>query len=298
MLNIALVTNKKLHHKFWSSQLYENHNVKLIIHPSSKSKNLKDKIFGSKNFLWSVLKILSIFYNKFSSSSFSKQLERGQESYFKEYEKEYLKIDKHIIHNVNSVNDPSTIQLFKNNNIDVICFLGGDIVKKIFFDSLDALCLNFHSGISPFYNGNKTVFQAVSDFRPNFAGGTLMKMNEKLDGGAILSHYLTPIRKKDNAADLFLKGIIGSVKLYSDALSNIDLVKNGGVTQERSFKYVRNLDWTILNDVRLNNFYKSNKLKIYIREEEILLYYNVNNIQELYSKSLFKILGKSKKNAK
>lgn len=298
MKNIALVTNKKLHHKFWVTQLEKEFNVKLIIHPSSKSKNFKSKVFGGKNFIWTVLKMLSILYNKFSKKSFTNQLKKGEDNYFKKYELEYQEIDKNKIFEVNSINDNSTINLIKQNNIDVVCFLGGDIVKKTFFENLDVLCLNYHSGISPFYNGNKTIYHAVADFRPNFAGGTLMKMNEKIDGGAILSHYLVPISKDDKASDLFLKGIIGAVKLYKDALNNLDKLNSAGVVQERSFKYVRNLDWTIYNDIRLNKFYSQNKMKIYSREESILLYYHTNDIKDLYAKSLEKILGKRKKNDK
>lgn len=295
MKNIALVTNKKLHHKYWVSQLEKEFNVKLIVHPSSSSKNIKSKLFGSGNLVWSLLKLGSVFYNKFSKRSYAKQLERGEVSYFQEFEKDYEAIDKKRIHNVASINDPATIELFKSENIDIVCFLGGDIVKKEFFEELEVICLNYHSGISPYYNGNKTVFHTVSDFRPNFAGGTLMLMNEKIDGGAILSHYLIPIQEKDNAADLFLKGIKGAVKLYTDVLGQIDQINVKGVPQERSFKYVRNLDWTLLNDIRLNSFYKSNRMKIYQREEEVLTYYNAANIEEVYTTSLSKILGKRKK---
>lgn len=77
------------------------------------------------------------------------------------------------------MNSTNTIKLIKENNLDVICFLGGDITKKDFINSTK-LCLNYHSGLSPFYNGNKTNFHAVSDFRPNFAGGTLMKIKAKV----------------------------------------------------------------------------------------------------------------------
>ena len=42
-----------------------------------------------------------------------------------------------------------------------------------------------------------------------------MKMSRKIDGGEILSHYITPIVDNDKAEDLFMKGITGSVILYN-----------------------------------------------------------------------------------
>jgi hypothetical protein len=91
MKNIALVTNTKFHHKYWVSELYKANNVRLIIHPSPGSKNLKDKLFGSRNLIWSLLKILSVFYNKFCSDSSFNQLNKAEKVYFKAYESEYNK---------------------------------------------------------------------------------------------------------------------------------------------------------------------------------------------------------------
>ena len=293
MRKIALVTNKKLHHKYWVYELCKRFDVRLIIHPSSGQKNLKKKIFGKNNIILSLLKILSIVYNIFSPKSISAQLKKGEKKYFSSYLDKYESIDKKIKYDVNSVNSNFTIELLKSHDIDVICFLGGDIAKKYFFDELkNTLVLNFHSGISPFYNGNKTTFHAVSDFRPNFCGGTLMKMNCRIDGGSIISHYLTPIDIDDSPSDLFFKGIIGSVKLYTIALKNLHFLKEYGIDQNKSFKYLVNNDWNIINDVKLNLFKKYNKIRPYLREEEIISYTNDNDINDLYQLSLSRILKK------
>ena len=100
-------------------------------------------------------------------------------------------------------------------------FLGGDIIKNEFINSFK-YCFNFHSGISPFFNGNKTNFNACANFRPNFVGGTLMRMSEKIDGGDILMHYLPEINYNDNPGSLFVKGIIGAVEMYTYLLSDIN----------------------------------------------------------------------------
>lgn len=292
-MNIALVTNKELHHKYWISQLYKSNNIELIIHPTGLSESFIKRIRKKKLFYYGIfvffLKTLSIIYSVVSRNGMNLSINAAEKKYFKKYEKEYLKIPKETIVDVETVNSQAVIDLIKKHKIDIICFLGGDIAKKEFINSAK-LCLNYHSGVSPFYNGTKTNFHTVSDFRPNFTGGTLMKMNERIDGGEILMHYICPIVNDDTAADLFMKGIIGAVKVYKEffkmATTNVN-----GVIQKKSFKYVRNIDWTIINDIKLMKFYKYNRMKIYARSESIIDYTNKNySSGDLYKISLQKIL--------
>lgn len=293
-MKIALVTNTKLHHKFWASQLYSNNNVNLIIHPKgvkvSFFKKIKHKKLFYYGFFYFLLKVLSIVYWKIFNNGLSKRNKVAEKRFFLQYENNYKDIPKSIIHEVETVNSTNAIQLIKDHNIDIICFLGGDIAKNEFINSAK-ICLNFHSGVSPFYNGAKTNFHAVSDFRPNFAGGTLMKINERIDGGEVLMHYLCPIAGKDKAEDLFMKGVIGAVKLYQEFLDKYSFNAKG-VVQEKSFKYVRNIDWSIVNDIKLNKFYKYDRMKIYEREESIIDYTNKDyTLEDLYRIILKKILA-------
>jgi len=293
-MKIALVTNTKLHHKFWVSQLYSSNNVNLILHPKGVKVPLLKKIKQKKLFYYGgfyfLLKVLSIVYWKIFNNGLSKRNKVAEKRFFLQYENNYKDIPKSIIHEVETVNSTNAIQLIKDHNIDIICFLGGDIAKSEFINSAK-ICLNFHSGVSPFYNGAKTNFHAVSDFRPNFAGGTLMKINERIDGGEVLMHYLCPIAGKDKAEDLFMKGVIGAVKLYQEFLDKYSFNAKG-VVQEKSFKYVRNIDWSIVNDIKLNKFYKYDRMKIYEREESIIDYTNKDyTLEDLYRIILKKILA-------
>jgi folate-dependent phosphoribosylglycinamide formyltransferase PurN len=299
-MRLAIVTNKQLHHKYFASELYEKFDVKLIIHPIGAKKegflkSLKTKKIFFYGPFWAFLKLLSLVYNVFSGHSMSRRLKKLEGAFFKEYQKKYNTIPKDKIVEVETVNSEKAINLVKEHNIDIICFLGGDIAKKDFIESAGICSLNYHSGISPFYNGNKTTFHAVKDFRPNFAGGTLMYITERIDGGGILSHFLPEIKPDDNAAILFMKGIIGTVKLYEDFLNYIkdnDLPK--GVVQQRSFKYVRNIDWTIVDDIKLKRFEKKGVMRIYKRDENIIRYYNSdhNGLADIYTRSLEQILKK------
>lgn len=297
-MKIALITNKDLHHKYWAYSLYELHDVRLIIHPHEKSgrnifKIIKKKRLLMYGYFWFFLKALSLVFNKFSKRGLSKLMALNEEKYFKKYGELYDRIPKDLIHEVDTVNSDFCCNLMKENEIDVICFLGGDIAKSEIINSV-SICLNYHSGISPFYNGNKTVMRAVGDYRPNFAGGTLMKMNERIDGGKILKHYLMPIESDDTHADLFMKGIIGAVKVYSQVLDQLNQGEGlKGIKQERTFKYVRNVDWIITDDIRLGRFMKRNRMKVYARNEKIFDYTQSTSIEDIFKHTLKYILSYS-----
>ncbi len=300
-MKLAIVTNKQLHHKYFVAELYKRFNVEVIIHPTGKSEGkiqtLKSKRFFMYGWFWFFLKMLSLLYNKISSLSMHKQLNKNEGRFFKKYEAEYLKIPGEKIHELETVNSTEAIDIIKNNDIDIICFLGGDIARKDFINAAKVCSLNYHSGISPFYNGNKTIFHAVKDYRPNFAGGTLMYITERIDGGGILSHYLPAINESDSAASIFMKGIQGAVELYTHFLANIQSqALPSGVIQKRSFKYVRNIDWTIVDDIKLSVFEKSNQIRIYQRDEQTIAYYDLKSedINEVYKRALNEILKKNK----
>jgi folate-dependent phosphoribosylglycinamide formyltransferase PurN len=299
-MKIAIVTNKNLHHKYFASKLFNGCDVKLVIHPKpSKRLNVIERIKIKKLYKYGLLlliaKYMSIGYNLINSGSMMKSLKRKEEVYFSEYVKEYNKIPSQCIHELNTVNSQEAVELVKSYDIDIIVFLGGDIAKKDFINSAKVCSLNYHSGVSPFYNGNKTIFHAVSDFRPNFAGGTLMYITEKIDGGRIISQYLPEIKEDDSAADIFMRNIEGAVQLYLDFFKHLDLTDKipEGVKQNKSMKNLFNRDWNINNDLRLAYFEKSKRMKHYCRNSKIIKYYNLgcNDREQLYSNTLSTILG-------
>lgn len=93
-MNIALLTNKELHHKYWIYELYSNHNVKLILHPSKKTaKNIISKIKNKKlstyGLAWFGLKLVSLIYNRFIKKSMLNSIKTNEMKYFKQYKDQY-----------------------------------------------------------------------------------------------------------------------------------------------------------------------------------------------------------------
>ena len=124
-----------------------------------------------------------------------------------------------------------------------------------------------------------------------------MYITERIDGGRILSHYLPEISGGDTAADLYMKGIKGAVRLYVEFLDYI--LENklpSGVKQHRSVRYVRNIDWSIQQDIKLRKFEKSGRMRLYRRNEKVVRYYHLgdNDIDKIYPVILDEILRKNK----
>ncbi|NBC08566.1 MAG: hypothetical protein GVY26_15360 [Bacteroidetes bacterium] len=300
-MKIALVTNQDNHHKFWAYELYQQHDVRLILLPTATAQGsvlskMKAKKFDYYGPFWLLMKLLSLGYHQLSRNSFSQDLALKEARYFGAYKEKFKQIPQGMVKEIQTVNSPEAVEMIKEADIDLICFLGGDIARKDFIRSAKVAALNFHSGLSPFYNGNKTMFHAVSDFRPNLAGGTLMYINERIDGGAILSHYLPEINEQDTAADLFLKGIRGAVLLYSNFFHHLqNHPRPCGVRQGRSFKYVRNIDWTYLNDIKLNKVARYKIMKRYTRPADRIDYFDLseNSVADLCARLVQKTLVKN-----
>jgi hypothetical protein len=274
-LNIAIVTNSELRHKYFVNELFSRLNVKCII--IVKQKNVRKGLFfkiKEYGFLLTGLKILSIFYNKYFSKSYIKQLKVIEKLYFGKYESIFDCLSNSVF-TLDSVNNLKAISLIVENKIDIICNLGGDIAGREFIASAKLFCLNIHSGLSPFYNGSQSAAWAFANQRPNFCGITLMRMNERIDGGDILAHYLPSIDINDTAATLFCKGIIGGVNAIVEYVNFVE--HNGpvtGISQGRTFLFTRGMDWNILNDVKLNLAYRKRLAIRYIRPEKYIFYFN------------------------
>ena len=107
---------------------------------------------------------------------------------------------------VDDVNSAATIEHLRSLQPDVVVCLGGPIYREALIEAVP-LMVNFHSGISPLYNGTSTIAFAFANGHPHLCGGTLMLMSTAVDGGDILAHYLPSIEPDDDPASLFAKTV-------------------------------------------------------------------------------------------
>ena len=298
-LNIALVTNQSIHHKYWAYMLYEHLNVKLIIHPITNYKlnsilKKRDKIL-KEGFFKACLKIASIIFNSIFSDSRQKRFKQVSKDMMGDYEEYYETIPKDIFHYPIDINDNSLINVIRENDIDYIFFLGGGIAKSNLINSPNFRTVNFHSGVSPYYNGNKTNFHAFKNRDFNLIGGTLMYMNEKIDGGSILMHTFPSINAEDNSSTLFLKNIELSVQAYIKFIEEHVSKDNSpsSVIQGQPKLYLRNIDWDIRDDIALYKLESSFK-ELKIKSDSLVVeHFDLENNQtEILEKRLESIISR------
>jgi hypothetical protein len=297
-MKVCLVTNKGAHHYYWINELAQHVELSQIVLVDIESKKQKKIKRGYKQFgfKWLLLKISSTVFGKLNKKY---GMDTSSADFFQFTNKKIQALRNQFapqITECTTINDEHVIQRIKESKPDLVCFLGGDIAKKKFFEQINVPVLNFHSGISPLYNGSATTFNAIMNGTPNLCGGTLMLMNEKIDGGKMLAHYLTPIEENETGGTLFNKGIIGCVKLYTDFFRFYEQNKAfNSINQGSPLLYFKSNDWTIWEDLKYRSYIQKNIFKKYIRKESVFTYYDQDiNTEKMYGQLLTKLLNHDK----
>src|SRR5262249_3036592 len=109
------------------------------------------------------------------------------------------------------VNAEATIELVRDAAADVVLCLGGPIYRAPLINACGTM-INFHSGVSPLYNGASAIMFAFPNGHFRLCGGTLVTMSPIVDGGDILAHYLPAIEAGDTPATLFMKTVRGAAE--------------------------------------------------------------------------------------
>ena len=107
-----------------------------------------------------------------------------------------------------------------------------------------------------------------------------MVMNEVVDGGDILAHYLCPIEAEDDPGTLFAKAIVGGAKLYGRFLRHLS--EGGqfvGIPQTRSFFNYRGFEWTVGQTVAVQRNIDQGLCRRFERAEEIIEYWQLGTEQ-------------------
>jgi methionyl-tRNA formyltransferase len=136
------------------------------------------------------------------------------------------------------------------------------------------LMLNYHTGISPIYNGSYTIYWTYANRQPQITGGTLMYMSPVVDGGNILAHYLPQIEADDTPGVQFLKTMIGGVELYNEFLDDVASGKDYiQLPQGRPFKVYYGYEWTAAQTIAIERAIKRKVCSRHIRDEIVREYW-------------------------
>lgn len=265
---LLILTGRKTHHKYFINELSKSGEIVgvLIEEKTNKSKKKKIKRFGIS---WTIFKIFSKLYLKLNKSD---EMEKVLDKI--KIERKFEKFQNKII-SIDNINSKKSLEIIEKLSPDYICSLGGGLIKEKGISLAKKCALNFHSGISPFYNGadiNSKVFESRN---LNFIGGTLMIMTAKIDGGMILSHFFPSIEMKDTPSSLFYKGIIGGTELYKEF---IDYNENNReyvtIPQRTPMHYYLGYDHNIMTDIIVKYFMGKGLIKKFIRNKKKINYYD------------------------
>jgi folate-dependent phosphoribosylglycinamide formyltransferase PurN len=179
-----------------------------------------------------------------------------------------------VAETVSEINGPGAIARLREFEPDVVCCLGGPIYRPQLIASVP-LMLNFHSGVSPLYNGASTVAFAFANGHLRLCGGTLMTMSPAVDGGDILAHVLPEIEPGDTPGTLFARTVAGGIDAYLTVLRHLAIGgKLTGAPQDGPLFYVRSSDWTVLHGQRVRRLVEDDAAAASARERRIASYWD------------------------
>jgi len=119
---------------------------------------------------------------------------------------------RHVV--VSSHNGQDCLDLLDQEKPDVIIVYGTAILKAPLFDRANIITLNMHTGLSPWYRGDSTLFWPVYHDDPEHLGVTVHQLVAEVDGGDIASVGKVIYEQGDSEANLFAKGVKVGTELY------------------------------------------------------------------------------------
>jgi folate-dependent phosphoribosylglycinamide formyltransferase PurN len=220
-MRVVIVTGTELHHKSLCGAIAKEFDVVGVIHPRQTTSHLGR-----------LTKLLLEARKYGPTLAGNHLLGRGQkrtavpeiEEALVRKAEGYRAIPTQRIRLNSDVRDEQEQRYLRSLRPDVTICLGGPVYPKEFVDA-SPLMLNYHSGISPIYNGAASISFAFANGHPHLCGGTLMLMSSTVDGGGVLAHYLPAVASGDSPRSLFAKTVHGSVLLYTNIL---EYLRDGG----------------------------------------------------------------------
>ncbi len=126
--------------------------------------------------------------------------------------------DKRAI--VPSHNGTECEELLDADQPDIIVVYGTRIIRENIFSRARKGTLNMHTGLSPHYRGDSTLFWPVYYNDPDHLGVTVHKLAANVDGGDIVYTGKVEYTHGDTEADLFAKGVKVGTELYIKAVED------------------------------------------------------------------------------
>lgn len=122
---------------------------------------------------------------------------------------------------VSSHNSAECSRILDAAEPEVIVVYGTAILKPHIFTKAKQVTLNMHTGLSPHYRGDSTLFWPVFYNDPEHLGVTVHKLVADVDGGDIVYTGKVEYERGDGEAELFAKGVRVGSSLYLQAVQDV-----------------------------------------------------------------------------
>ena len=119
---------------------------------------------------------------------------------------------------VSSHNSDACRDIIKKHAPQIIVVYGTAIIHEPTFSLASKITLNMHTGLSPYYRGDSTLFWPVHDDNPSQLGVTVHELVQSVDGGDIAATARVHYERGDSEANLFAKGVAAGTDLYIQAV--------------------------------------------------------------------------------
>lgn len=263
-MRVAVITPYGAPHSLeLCAAIAEEHDLVGVLHPHRASRSRAQRVrqlrretsrLGPVN---EALRILGSCRSPLRGWDASSDERDALEQMFRDAHRRYSARAAGVAEQVADVNAPAVVSHLQALAPDVVCCLGGPIYRAPLIESVP-LMLNFHSGVSPLYNGASTIAFAFANGHFGLCGGTLMTMSTAVDGGDILAHHLPAIEAGDTPGRLFAKTVAGAIDAYRRVLAHLagggSLV---GFAQPAPLSYFRASDWTVYHGQRVRRLVRS-----------------------------------------
>lgn len=115
-------------------------------------------------------------------------------------------------------NDKDCIELLEKLQPEVIVVYGTAIIRDHIAALAKKCTLNMHTGLSPYYRGDSTLFWPVYYNQKDKLGVTVHELIAEVDGGGIVSTVKVDYEKGDSETHIFAKGVRKGTEIYLDAV--------------------------------------------------------------------------------
>jgi folate-dependent phosphoribosylglycinamide formyltransferase PurN len=276
---VVITPRAERHHQFFCARLAELHDVVGVLHPVSRRSGLRRRAsrlrreVARSGATYAVLRTLAELRSPLLGWDAVAAHAEAEERFFPDAATAYERSVASVAHEVTDVNSAATIERLRALAPDAVVCLGGPIYRAPLIESA-GLMVNFHSGISPLYNGASTIQFAFANGHVRLCGGTLMTMSATVDGGNILAHYLPTIEADETPATLFMKTVRAAADLAGGFLSHVG--QAGAFTSARQspplFYYTAS-DWTIYHSQRVCAHLERRTAAGHVRDEQFVPYW-------------------------